>query len=157
MIINRGAFAWRAGVTVAAGLILATSVPGAAHAASKFANKDGFDRSGGCDAILGVSDETTPGKVEVFGGFSCPTDSGLWNMPEVTTIRLRIFQDGQEVIQSKKALKSCKTVKGTKWTCATDSFELTFPDYSSSDSFYGKMEISSFGGSVTLTTGAITT
>ncbi len=158
MSINVGKLArYAVATTVSAGIVLATSLPGTAHAASQFADKDGFDRSRRCDAIVGVSDETTSGKVEVFGGFSCPSDQRLWNMPEATTIRVRIFMNGQEVIQSKKTLKTCKTVNGLKLTCQSDSHQVSFPDDSSNDRFYGRMEITSFSGTVTLTTGTITT
>ncbi|WP_189082853.1 hypothetical protein, partial [Mangrovihabitans endophyticus] len=127
-----------------------------ASAASAFDSRDNWDRSGECDAILGVSDETSDGEVEVFGGFSCPDPpGGLWNSPEPTTIRVRLFRNGSEIIQSKKSEKTCKNVGGVAMTCRTDSHSVSYPDYSSSDSFYGKMEIVSFGGTVTLTTGSI--
>jgi hypothetical protein len=135
---------------------LVTLLPGSAHAASEFANKDGWDKSGKCDAIVGVSDETTNGTVEVYGGFSCPTGTGLWNQPEKATIRVRIFQNGKEIIQSKKTLKDCQHLKA-KVTCSSDHHEITYPDYAGTDKFHGQMEIVSFGGTVTLTTPTIKT
>jgi hypothetical protein len=150
-------FARLGAVAVAVGVTLAVAVPGTAQAASKFANKAGFDHSKRCDAIVGVSDETSSGKVEVFGGFSCPTGSGLFNQPEPTTIRVKIFRGNQEVIQSKKNVASCKQVGGKWFTCSSDSHQVTYPDATSSNTFYGQMEITSFSGSVTLTTGKITT
>jgi len=142
---------------VVAGTVLATAVPGSALAASKFASKDSFDTSKTCDAIVGVSDETTSGKIEVFGGFSCPTGFGLANQPEVATIRVRLFENGQEVVQSKRNMPTCSTVNGIKKTCSSESHQVTWPDDpNKSESYYGKIEIVSFTGTVTLTTGTIT-
>lgn len=148
-------FVYRAVAVSAVGFALAAVIPGPAFAASKFASKDNFDRSRKCDAILGVSDETTSGKVEAYGGFSCPTGSGLPNTPEKTTIRVRLFMNGQEIVQSKKTSATCNTGSSFPVTCSTDSHQVTYPDYSSTDTFYAKMEIDSFGGNVTLTTGTI--
>lgn len=138
-----------------AGLALAVSVPGQAMAASKFANKDKFDTAKLCDAVVGVSDETTTGKIEVFGGFSCKTGFGLANFPEKTTIRVRLFKNGQELLQSKKAVKNCFRFDGVAHSCSSESHQVAFPDDSTSDRYWGKMEIVSFTGRVTLTTKAI--
>jgi hypothetical protein len=73
----------------------------------------------------------------------------------LATIRVRIFENGQEVIQSKRTLPDCSHASIHK-TCSSESYQVTFPDYSSSDKFYGKMEIVSFSGTVTLTTPTIT-
>jgi hypothetical protein len=148
--------------TALAGLVtsavLAMITPGAAYAASQFASKNNFDNtSRTCDAIVGVSDETTSGSVEVYGGFSCQTGTGLWNQPEAATIRVRLFMNGQEVIQSKKTLATCIKVSGLKVTCSTDSHQVTYPDNSGNQQFYGKIEIVSFSGNATLTTPSITT
>ncbi|MCM4083645.1 hypothetical protein [Paractinoplanes hotanensis] len=146
----------RAATSIIAGAAVIVSVPEAAAAASRLASEDGFDRTGACDAIVGVSDETSSGNIEVYGGFSCPTDSGLWNTPEPTTIRVRLFRNGNEIIQSKKNSATCFTGAGVEWTCSTDSHSVTYPDYSGNDSFYGRIEIVSFSGNSTLTTGSIT-
>jgi hypothetical protein len=142
-------------IAALAGLALVAVVPGQAMAASKFANKDGFDSSKRCDAILGVSDETTSGKVEVFGGFSCPTGYGLANQPEKATIRVRLFENGQEVVQSKRTLKDCSKAS-IKKTCSSESHQVTWPDDAKkSEKYYGVMEIVSFSGTVTLKTATI--
>lgn len=136
------------GAAAAVGL---TSSP--AFAASSTAGKNGFDRSGKCDANVAVSDVTSYGKVEVFGGFVCPTGSGLFNEPTGATIRVRMYKNGVEILQS---LKNVPT--GNKpFTISSDFHAITYPDYSSTDRFKGVIEISSLSGSVKLTTGEITT
>jgi hypothetical protein len=48
---------------------------GPAHAADTGAYKNNFNGRG-CDALVFVSDTTSSGKVEAFGGFNCPRTSG---------------------------------------------------------------------------------
>jgi hypothetical protein len=144
--------------TVVAGLAAVMILPpSSAFAASKVASKDGFDNSGLCDAIVAVSDETTSGSVEVFGGFSCPTGYGLWNQPVGSTIRVKIFRNGKEIIQSKKAVPTCTYIGAVRVTCSSDSHQVKYPDYPGKDSFRGEMEIVSVGGTVTLKTSTIKT
>ncbi|XVU24082.1 hypothetical protein ACQPZJ_43735 [Actinoplanes sp. CA-054009] len=139
----------------AAGVVAAVAMPGQALAASQFASKNGFDTSKKCDAIVGVSDETTSGKIEVYGGFSCPTGYGLANQPEKATIRVRLFQNGQEVVQSKRSMPDCSGTTSIRKTCSSESHQVTYPDNSGTQTFYGKIEIVSFSGTVTLTTPTI--
>jgi hypothetical protein len=154
-MIKRNRLVRRAVAVSALGIALATVVPGQALAASKFANKNNFDTPRKCDAVVGVSDETSSGKIEVFGGFSCPTGLGLANMPEKATIRVRLFEDGQEVVQSKRTMPDCNSGR-LRITCSSESHQVTWPDARASAKYYGKMEIVSFSGKVTLTTPTIT-
>ncbi|MER7894565.1 hypothetical protein ABTX15_32850 [Micromonospora sp. NPDC094482] len=124
-----------------------------ASAASSVASKKDFDQSRRCDANVTVSDVTTYGKVEVYGGFVCPTGSGLFNEPVRATITIQIYRNGVSILRSQKELAF-----GTRpLTLSSDFYAITYPDYSSSDRFKGWMQISSLSGSVTLTTGEITT
>jgi hypothetical protein len=136
-------------------VLSAVALPGSAFAATESSTKNNWDRSRGCDAVVSVSDVTTSGKVEVYGGFACPSNSGLWNQPEGATIRVKLFVNDQEILQSKKALKTCKTVSGIKWTCHSDSHQVAITDDSGTDRFRGEMQIVSFSGTVTLATPTI--
>ncbi|KIR63360.1 hypothetical protein TK50_21240 [Micromonospora haikouensis] len=100
-----------------------------------------------------ISDVTTSGKVEAYGGFVCPTGSGLFNEPVRATITLQIYRNGVSILRSQKEL----TFGTRPYTLASDSYSITYPDYSSSDRFKAWMQISSLSGSVTLTTAEITT
>ena len=130
---------------------MAAFVPSPAYAASSSASRDNFAQH--CDAQVHVSDRTAAGKVETFGGFSCPTGTGLFNEPEQATIVVMIIRNGTEVIRSYKGLATCYK----PFTCSTESHSVTYPDYSTNDRFRGRIQITSFSGSVTLTTGEITT
>jgi hypothetical protein len=122
-----------------------------AHALSAAASKDNFQ--GGCDALVIVSDTTSSGNVEAFGGFSCPAGEGLWNHGVPATIKMILIQNGTEVINSVRTLPTCWEF----WTCRSESWQVKLPDYAGTDRFRGKMVITSLGGSVTLTTGEIRT
>lgn len=153
---KRGKVFGRIAMAVLAGTSVTAFAATPASAAESSAGQNGFDRTGTCDSIVGISDSTTSGKIEVFGGFSCPTSGGLLNTPTVTTIRVRLFRNGTEIIQSKKNSATCFAKSGANWTCSTDSHSVTYPDASSSDKFYGRLEIVSFSGNSTVTTGTIT-
>ncbi|MEU8409350.1 hypothetical protein AB0C19_24405 [Micromonospora sp. NPDC048842] len=145
----------RAALAVA-GIVSATAAVGListpAYAASSVAGKDGWDKSRNCDANVVVSDATSSGKIEVYGGFVCPTGTGIINEPQVATIRIIMFRNGDQILQSKKNV----TMGKKPFSIASDSHAITYPDYSSSDNFYGVMEITSLSGYVRLTTGIIT-
>lgn len=146
-----GAF-WRIMTAAALGVaVVLTVAVSPAQAASASAGKDNF--AGACDAQVHVSDATTFGRVEGFGGFSCPTGVGLLNEPSQATITIMIFRNGVEVIRSHYDIPTC--IRPT--TCSTDSHSVTYPDYASTDRFKSRMQITSLSGSVTLTTAEIST
>jgi hypothetical protein len=120
--------------------------------ASASAGRNNFQRE--CDAQVHVSDTTSSGNVEVFGGFACPTGTGLWNHSVPSTIKVIIIRNGVEI---KNSTFTCPSCIEKFWTCSTESWQVTYPDYASTDRFKGKMVITSLGGSVTLTTGEIRT
>jgi hypothetical protein len=137
----------------AAGMAIALVSPaGPAYAASASAGKNNFQRE--CDAQVHVSDATSSGNVEVFGGFACPTGTGLWNNGVASTIKVIIIRNGVEI---KNSTFTCPSCIEKFWTCSSESWQVTYPDYASTDRFKGKMVITSLGGSVTLTTGEIRT
>jgi hypothetical protein len=139
-------------VIVTTAMISLAATTSRALAASSSAGRNNFQ--GQCDAQVHVSDATSYGDVEVFGGFSCPTGTGLWNHGVQTTIKVIIIRNGVEI---KNSTFTCPTCIQKFWTCSTESWQTVYPDYSSTDRFRGKMIITSLGGSVTLTTGEIST
>jgi hypothetical protein len=121
--------------------ILATATP--ALAADKGAYRDNFNGRG-CDAQVYVSDTTTSGKVEAFGGFSCPSSVQL--IGNVTAI---LYRNGKEVCS-----------KGRHFSLASTSHaECAVTDSSGSQKWKAKLRVATPGtsGSVTITTGEITT
>jgi hypothetical protein len=139
-------------VVVTTAVISLTAAASPALAASSSASRNNFQYD--CDAQVHVSDATSYGDVEVFGGFSCPSGTGLWNHGEPTTIKVIIIRNGVEIQNS---TRTCPTCIQKFYTCSTESWQTKYPDYSSTDRFRGKMIITSLGGSVTLTTGEIRT
>lgn len=115
--------------------------PSAAHAASSSAGRDNFYHT--CDAQVHVSDGTTAGKVEVFGGWGCRTDQVF-----VGTLVCIIYVNGAEKLRTSVDLV----------VASTKDCSVSYPDYSSSDSFLGKLIVKGAGGvNFTLTTGSIRT
>lgn len=135
--------------TAVTSVVLLTATP--ALAASAAASRDNFDRSGQCDAVVIVSTNTSFGNVEVFGGFACPTGSGLFNKPLATTIKVMIIRNGAEVIRNTRPLPTCND----PLTCSSDSNSVTLPNEDGDQSYSGRMEITSPSGHVDLTTDVI--
>src|SRR5690348_7639118 len=75
------------GAVVAAAAVAGVALAAApAHAADTGAYKDNFNNRG-CDALVYVSDTTSSGKVEAFGGFNCPQNVKIIGTAVVTLIR----------------------------------------------------------------------
>ncbi|SHN47205.1 hypothetical protein [Cryptosporangium aurantiacum] len=130
------------GLIVALSTVVALVLTGSgANAASSSVGKNNF--YGTCDAQAHVSDATTSGKVEVFGGWGCQVNKYFTG-----TLVCAIWVNGSEKFRTTKDI-----LLASSRDCA-----VTYPDYSSSDSYVGKVIIKGQGGTnFTLTTGAIRT
>ncbi|MFF0776525.1 hypothetical protein ACFYUK_47115 [Nonomuraea wenchangensis] len=130
-------------IGVALAMMLFSATP--ASAASSTAGRENFYRN--CDAVLAVSDQTTPGSVEVYGGWGCDATSYFYP----GQIILSLYLNGVEVMHSEKKTPDLSRPQSF-------SHAVTHPDYSTTDYFYGKMTIKGAGGvNFTLTTGKIRT
>jgi hypothetical protein len=126
---------------VAATLATVGFTPSSAHAASKSVGRNNF--YGTCDAQAHVSDDTTPGKVEVFGGWGCQVGKYFSG-----TLVCIIYVNGVEKMRTSTDIT----------TATTKDCAVTYLDNRSSDSYYGKMIVKGVGGTnFTLKTGAIKT
>ncbi|WP_148427326.1 hypothetical protein [Micromonospora sp. AP08] len=115
--------------------------PSSAQAASASTGRDNF--YGTCDAQVHVSDTTTAGRVEVFGGWGCQVDKYFTG-----TLVCVLYLNGAEKARVATDLK----------TSSTEFCAVTYPDYSSTDTFYGKLIVKGAGSTnFTLTTGSIRT
>lgn len=115
--------------------------PSLAYAASKSAGRNNFWST--CDAQVHVSDETTSGKVEVFGGWGCTVTKAFTG-----TLVCIIYVNGREKMRTSVDLV----------TASTKDCAVTYADHSSSDSYYGKLIVKGAGGTnFSLSTGSIKT
>jgi len=113
-----------------------------AHAADTGAYKDNFNGRG-CDALVYVSDTTSSGKVEAFGGFNCAQSVRLIGTAVVTLIR-----DSKEVCHKTVNYSLVSTIDAA---CAVS-------DPGGNQKWYAKLRLvtSDTTGGVMLTTGKIT-
>ncbi|GIH07098.1 hypothetical protein Rhe02_51650 [Rhizocola hellebori] len=128
-------------VTVLAALV-STAMP--ASAVSSGNSKNNFFRE--CSATVVVSDTTTPGKVEGYGGWGCAATSGFCPGYLVVTISY----NGQEVIRTQKNTGPL--------TCPTTwSASVTYPDWSTVDGYRASIIVKGPYTNFTLWTGTIYT
>ncbi len=134
----------RAGVVGALAAALVAAAAGPAAAASSSAGRDNFWRN--CDASVTVSDATSPGDVEVYGGWACATGTHF----QPSSITMILYYQGREVKRSKKSSPSLESVSNlAHW--------IAYPDWSSRDAYHGAMLVEGPGVKFTLTTRTIRT
>lgn len=114
-----------------------------AHAADTGAYRDNFNGRG-CDAQVYVSDTTTSGKVEAFGGFACPSRVKL-----IGHINVFLFKNGKQV---------CKNGHGYNLE-STAHAQCAVTDSSGSQKWKARIQLVTpdSSGGVSLTTGEIST
>jgi hypothetical protein len=96
-----------------------------------------------CFTSVHVSDETSPGKVEVFGGWGCAQSHVFTG-----TILLVIYRNGAEIMRTNTDLK----------VAYSNSTQIALNDDRSNDRYYGTMTIKGAGPTnFTIRTGTITT
>ena len=121
--------------------VIATATP--AYALDAGAYRDNFNGRS-CDALVYVSDTTSSGKVEAFGGFSCPS-----NVKLIGHLTVVLYRNGTQV---------CSSGHGYNLV-TTDSEQCAITDNSGNQRWKARLRITTpdTTGGVNIVTGEIST
>ena len=124
-----------------AAVLLLVLTPSTASATTASAGRDNYWRS--CDAQVHTSDTTSPGNIEVFGGWGCASADKFTG-----TLVCIVFTNGIERARVTKDITLASTL-----SCA-----VKYPDYAAVENVQGTLIVQGLGGTnFRLTTGQFNT